>query len=265
MYKYLAELTRADEIEGFDRRLQKIHEDLMSKGLCDPALDGVGQEFYSLNWFKGALWADPDIGKAHLQSLMRHPSALLLLEDEVCEALGLDGLDSIEQALGIVETSNHPAKSTVVEAWRRYVIEQRWAKLRGIAEDGRYPLDRALGEVTHTTFEVMDMRFKELLLTDLPMAPRDLRRLIRSLQKLFPNRTLSRIGDVPVTDRSIKCIRGVGQITLDRFRCALLECAFIWRWHVAGLERIHYAEPIPLLERQIYFEENLDSGSSILR
>jgi hypothetical protein len=259
IYRQLAELTTSDAIEGFDARLKELYEQARS----EQASGDLGS-IPSLDWLREALWTDPSIGKAHLATLRQHPLSILLLEEEITSGLGFDEELSIDDALQhVTERGSAEQQSAVHDAWHCYATEQRWAKLRGIAEDGTYHLARPLGEVTHTTFELTDPRFRDLPLLDLPMAPRDARRLVRSLQKLFPHRTLNRLGDVPVTDRSIRCIRGVGQITLDRFRRALLEYAYIWRWQVTGLDRGLYGQPVPAFDRQIHLEEDLESRPAL--
>ncbi|RAL21827.1 hypothetical protein DL240_13330 [Lujinxingia litoralis] len=196
-------------------------------------------------------------GQGHLlmsEALSGHPLALLLLEDPVLEAMGIDRLRPIREARAWAESHPEtPAAHRVRCALITYRTELNLAATYGAClrqprvplsaqPDDSFTLARTAAILPNLR-ALFDPRFMALSLAELPLSPTEAGRLERGLAAQGSDLQRHTLDAIEGDERSLRQLDQVGGQTIEEFRQALLELATLWRWRQAQLDPRHYLAP----------------------
>jgi hypothetical protein len=129
----------------------------------------------------------------------------------------------------------------VVEgAWKQYIQEQRWGRIRGISEEGSFGNGSTHGEIISHTFALIHPDFRSMPLKSLGLERGVQSRIIKGFSQVGLAGDFETIEVFNRTDRFFGALPGVGSVTVDRLRKTLLEFSYSWRWQLAGIDRRAY-------------------------
>lgn len=174
-----------------------------------------------------------------------HPVALLMVEDAIMEAMGLDGRRSIGDALRWAEDRDGDATARAIQlAWMTYRVEQNLMATYGYQPGQSGPDDEApeslsfarQSAVLPNIRTLFDPRFMEHRLDDLELDGAERSRLRRGLEQGDQDLSSYRLADIGRGERQLKNLRGVGHRTCNAVRAAILELGTHWRWRRCGMD-----------------------------
>ncbi|MFU8805700.1 MAG: hypothetical protein ACNA8W_17940 [Bradymonadaceae bacterium] len=231
---YSANLVDREAFEAFNEVIQKARRDQM---VYYPEVEDA----LPASLIPALLFADTEKSLAHIDALKAEPVAILRLDRPVLDRLDADRFTTIRETLRRADEHGDAAlREDVVRAFEQYVREQRWARVRGVSEDGAFNHARITGENTRCTFALMDEAFKELPIHSLGLTRGAFSRLSRGVKEIKPGEDLIIVGDLNASDAYFGALPGVGGATVDEIVQRLLELAHHWRWELAGLDRSAY-------------------------
>ncbi|MFU8807230.1 MAG: hypothetical protein ACNA8W_25700, partial [Bradymonadaceae bacterium] len=136
-----AVLNEDEEFEAFGRVVERGHKKYYEL-YRNYAISRGEQDLYAkmtVSWFHDLLWSDVEKNIAHRESLSGDPVAILLLDGALLDAVDVDRFTSIAEVLRKAEAlEKTDVAAEVREAFKQYVREQRWVRVRGVNEDGVY-------------------------------------------------------------------------------------------------------------------------------
>ncbi len=178
--------------------------------------------------------------------LMHHPAAVLLLEEPICDALGVTPHQPIETTLRRAGNAPDSTAARSLElTWMTYRTEQNLAATYGygvgrVADEGEgddesMPCVRRSPVLPNLRI-LSDPHFMEHTLGDLPLTSAVRSRLTRALEDGTWTLNSFRLDDIERDERQLTGLHGVSHRTCNAIRSALLQWIAHWRWRRCGLD-----------------------------
>lgn len=180
-----------------------------------------------------------------LDGLLSHPAEILLLDEAVIEAAGLDVDRPIEEALQWAEEHrNSTAARSIEQAWMTYRTEQNLMATYGFGVRRPAPGPEEIGvcfarrsAVLPNMRTLFDPRFLQCRLSELDLSGPAGGRLERGLGDDGCDLGSTRLGDIDRDERDLARLHGVSHKTCNEVRRALLKLGTHWRWRRCGRSR----------------------------
>lgn len=234
----------ADDREGFDALIDEMHKIVETTTIRLGGLrDGASR--IDLDEILAPFYADSTGRLLRRDELPNHPVAVLLVDEWALEVLGLDGDESIGEALHRARQSANPGVKRAVElAWMTYRSEQALAATYGLSPsnvavdlaDIERPKFARCSAVYPNIWTLSDPRFPSLRFGDLELDEQhrlDFADAAGFDPDAVDERTLAEIGRKH--ERPTR-VAGLQTDTRRALRLALLQAITRWRFRRCGLQ-----------------------------
>ena len=178
-------------------------------------------------------------------NLRSHPLALLLLDDDLLQMIGIAGDRPIDEAIRwAAANGDHNLAHTIDMAWMTYRTEQNlmgtygWHPVDGYREREEtrdFPSAKS-SSVLPNLRVLFDRRFMSHTIFELNLDSSVRSRLKRALVEEGCDPDEFTLGQMGRDERELSRMHGISRCTCNAVRHALLELGTHWRWRRCGLD-----------------------------